>query len=70
MDRQCVFVSVDGQRCPNKAAAGLYCAEHRPAQSNEKPAASTKTSKPSGGGGGGGGWSIMGRTGVVYQKVD
>jgi len=66
MDRQCVFINAEGQTCPNEVRTGLFCAEHSQAQSNEK----ARADKPRGGAGGGGGWSIMGRTGVVYQKKD
>jgi hypothetical protein len=69
MLRQCVFITADGQTCPNKAETGLFCAEHAPAQASEKPTTPAKTDKP-GGVGGGSGWSILGRTGVVYQKKD
>ena len=67
MEKQCIYIAADGRTCPNKAETGLFCAEHVPAKSDEKPAAAARTDKPSGGGGGGG-WNVIGRAGVVYQK--
>jgi hypothetical protein len=69
MSSQCVF-NDKGVQCPEMVDTGLFCTKHagveqgKPYTADETPA----KKEGGGGGGGGGGWSILGRTGVVYQK--
>ena len=69
MSSQCIFKDDKGDQCPEMIETGLFCTKHggeagKPYTADETPAKST------GGGGGSGGLSIMGRTGVVYQRED
>jgi hypothetical protein len=69
MSIRCVFKNDKGEQCSNMVETGVLCAVHIEGQP-ETPNAANETPTKSGGGGGSGGWSILGRTGVVYQRED
>ena len=66
MGSQCVFKD-NGVQCTEMVATGLFCTKHAGVEQG-KPYTADETPVKKEGGGGGGGWSILGRTGVVYQK--
>ena len=66
MSSQCVF-NDKGVQCTETVTMGLFCTKHAGAEPG-KPYTADETPAKKERGGGGGGWSIIGRTGVVYQK--